>query len=264
MAKPDRHERGTARFCAGVPATLHWQGATLPCRAENLSRSGALLEGKLPTTAGPSIEVTLSSVAGDLSVRLPAEIRRIGSDDEGRLIQLGLQFGEITAAAAETLELLVARVIEGVTPAMLGMLPPNPTLRQVRDALERVPVAHRSALAVRGTARDRELLFQDGDPRVLDALARNPNLTPPEFRALLRIRKLLPRTLQQLARDSRWISSEEFKVMIACHPNTSFDVADRLIEGLSPGGQKKALLTPGLNPVLRAKLAQKGRRRVLR
>jgi hypothetical protein len=169
-------------------------------------------------------------------------------------------FQELSDAQRETLESLVARVVEGVSPAAIEALPHDASVRQIREALERIPAAHRAAIASRGAAREREIMIQDPDPQVLDALARNPNLTPPELRTLLRSRQLLPRTLQHLCRDGRWTGTEEFKINIACHPNVPFSVAERLIESLGADAKRRALVQPGLNPALRMKLGQKARR----
>lgn len=256
---PPKPNRGPSRFTAGLPAVLHWDGKDFDCRAVDLSRGGVLLVGDLPSAAGPAVATTLASAAGDLRVKLAAHVRRVSSDRDGSHIELGLEFGAITGAALDALERLLSRVIEGVAPAALEALPANASPQQVRAALDSVPPAHRAQLAVRGNPREREILMQDTDLNVLDGLARNPNLTPPEIRTLLRNKQLLPRTMQTLARDSRWTSSEELKIAIACHPNTPFPVAKRLIEALTPAGRKKALTQPGLNPTLRLQLGTKSR-----
>lgn len=262
-SKPPPPTRRATRFAAGVPAVLRWAGREFPCEAENLSRSGALLTGDLPLQAGPDVALSLASGAGDLRVSLGARVQR-ASVEEGGQVQLGVEFGEVGSGERETLESLVSRVVEGLLPASLASLPRGAPPQQVRSALEQVPVAHRASLALRGVAREREILLQDTDPQVLDGLARNPNLTPPEARTLLRARQLLPRTLEMLGRESRFAAVEELKILIACHPNTPFSAAERLINSLTPDGKKRALRQPGLNPELRFKLARQSRRKVVR
>ncbi len=255
-----RPKRGASRFLAGLPAVLTWEGDDYVCLAGDLSRSGVLLTGNLPSSSGPLVTVSLSSVAGDLRLTAVGQVARVIEDHENGEVRLGVTFDELTDRQRETLESLVARVVEGVSPAALESLPPDAQPRQIREALERIPVAHRASVAARGAVREREIMLHDSDPQVLDALARNPNLTPPEARVLLRARQLLPRTLQHLARDGRWTGSDEFKLHIACHPNAPLAVAERLVEGLSPDGRRRALVQPGLNPTLRMKLGQKARR----
>ncbi len=255
--------RRATRFAAGVPAVLRWEGREYPCEAQNLSRSGALLTGDLPQQAGPDVALALASGTGDLRLSLEARVQRARVEEGGR-VELGVEFGDVPDGDRQTLESLVSRVVEGLLPASLASLPRGAPPQQVRSALEQVPMAHRASLATRGVAREREILLQDSDPQVLDALARNPNLTTPEARALLRLRQLLPRTLETMGREARFAAVEELKILIACHPNTPFSAAERLIATLTPDGKKRALRQPGLNPEIRFKLARQSGRKVVR
>jgi hypothetical protein len=211
--------------------------------------------------AGPAIEVTLTSVGGDLAVRLHASVARTTIDPASGPVRLGIEFGPMADAAREKLDFLVARVVEGTAPAPLDGLSAQASPREIREALAQVPAAQRAALAARAMPREREILMQDTDPNVLDALARNPNLTPPELHGLLRSKQVLPRTLEHLARDGRATGIDDVKIAIACHPNAPFALAERLISTLTPEARKRAVLQPGLAPALRMKFAQDGRRR---
>jgi hypothetical protein len=250
------NRRQESRFAAGLTAILDAGRGDLPCRAENLSRGGVLLTGALPLDAGPNVRVTLTSTAGDLTLEVSGRVCRVLPDPEGGQHRLGIEFDELGPTDRQVLEDLVARVVEGMSPAAFADLRPGASAAEVREALERVPLAHRVALATRAQSRDREILIQDTNPLVLDALARNPNLTPLDFRALLRVRGLLPRTLQGLARDGKWSGSEEMRILIASHPNTPFADAERLAQTLGPDGRRKLLRRPGVNPALRLKLGQ--------
>jgi hypothetical protein len=77
------------------------------------------------------------------------------------------------------------------------------------------------------------------------------------MRALLRLRNLLPRTLEALARDAKW-SSAEVRVQIASHNNAPHALVERLATGLPPDAQRRLLQSPGLSPSLRLKLAGRG------
>jgi len=258
---PKRQDRGASRFPAGIPAVVRWDDDEFTCEAENLSRSGAMLTGNLPEAGPHRIEVDFTSGAGDLNVTLSARVSRASFDDEGRQVRLAVEFEDVSDADREVFEMLISRVIEGVAPAALTSLPADASPQQLRAALESVPVAHRASLAARGTPREREVLLKDPDPLVLDGFARNPGLTPPEVRTLLRVRNLLPRTMQMMARDSRWISAEEFKILIACHPNTPYSLAERLVDTLSPAGREKAIRQPGLKPAIRLQIGRKSGKR---
>ena len=69
-------KRRATRYMAGIPATVHSPIGDVPCRAFDLSRSGALLEGDLDYRQGERFPLTLRSVAGDLSVRVMATSER--------------------------------------------------------------------------------------------------------------------------------------------------------------------------------------------
>jgi hypothetical protein len=255
-----KSRRQSSRFVAGLSALVETARGVFSCRAENLSRTGVLLVGELPLDAGPTVRVTLASAAEDLKLTIPGRVVRVLPDPEEGQHRLGIDFDEIRDADRRVLEDLVSRVMEGMAPAAFD-LRPGASAEEVRDALERVPLPHRVALAARAQVRDREILMHDANPMVLDALARNPQLNPLEFRALLRVRNLLPRTLQALARDGRWTGSEEQRILLASHPNMPFPDAERLATSLSTEGRRQLVQRPGVNPTLRMKLGQREKKR---
>ena len=97
MTQRQEQKRGASRFAAGLPATLHVHGREYDCRAEDLSRAGTLLVGDLPDQAGPKVEVTVATPAGDLSVRVGAVVRRVLPAGEENPVRIGVEFGEIPA-----------------------------------------------------------------------------------------------------------------------------------------------------------------------
>jgi hypothetical protein len=176
-------KRGT-RFSAGVEAVLHAGGEDLVCRAHNVSRSGALLTGSLPSIQSETVGVTFRLPVGDFSLRLPGRVVRCLDDDENGSVSLGLEFQDLGEEDREGLEVLIARIMEGGHPGPIELLKPGATSQEIRDALEQVPIAHRIALAFRANLREREILLKDTRPPVLEALARNPNLRVDEAREL--------------------------------------------------------------------------------
>lgn len=256
VMEDSRESRKGSRFAAGLPATLHIGGRDHPCTVHNLSRTGALLRGRFPEpTTAAGIEISLHAPHGGLSVRLPGRLvrSRKEGEDENRL---ALQFGTLDPEQRDRLETLIARVIEGHTPAPIETLKPGASPAEVVRALEQVPVAHRVALAARATPREREFLRQDPSPQVLEALVRNRSLLPAEARTLATLPHLLPTTLEILATDPRWSSDEELKVLLASHPRVSLGLARRIVSGLGEPSLRKLVQRPGINPTLRGELAR--------
>jgi hypothetical protein len=246
--------RAKPRFLAALPASLRCGEKELPCEAFNLSRSGVLLIGNLPQPEEPDLEVRITTPSGDLELRALARVVHAQSDPASGESKLGLQFSQLEPAQNETIDLLVARIVEGMAPAALDTLPRGASATRTREALKKIPVPHRVALARRGQAREREILRQDPDPHVLDALARNPRITLPEIIALARLPHLLPSTIETMAADPRWKLNDEVRIMLATHPRASFATADRIVSGMSEVVLQRALHRPGLNPGVREKL----------
>ena len=155
------------------------------------------------------------------------------------------------------LESLVARVLEGVSPAPLATLHPASTPAEIRIALEKIPVHQRVSVAKRAMAQERQYLKHDLNPRVLEGLARNPNTHAEEIKALLRLPEHLPVTLEVISRDPRWQRNEEIRLAVATHPRVPLETAERLIEAMDKRQRQKALQASGLNPVIRERLVRK-------
>jgi len=166
-------------------------------------------------------------------------------------MKIGVQFMGLDADQRETVELLVSRVVEGMAPPSLETLPRGASDVQVRNALARIPLAHRIGLAKRAHSRERQFLRMDADPQVLEALARNPNITMPEIIALARLQQLLPSTLEILAEDPRWKHSDEVTILLATHPRATFQTVDKLIAKCNDLLLQRIIHQPGLNPAVR-------------
>ena len=242
------------RFMAALPATLRRGDEELPCEAFNLSRSGVLLVGKFPEPDEPDLELCITTPAGDRELRTVARLVHVQYDPEKDERKLGLQFTELDAAQHETVDLLVARIVEGMAPAALDGLSRTASPAEAHDALKKIPGAHRVALARRAQAREREFLRRDPEPQVLEALARNPRITLPEILALARVPHLLPSTIEIMATDPRWKRNDEIKVLLATHPRASFSTVEAIVSGLNDIVLQRVLLRPGLNPAVREKL----------
>ena len=255
-----RTER-SGRFQADLPASMQVDGLEYPCKAHNLGRDGVLLVGDFPMPEVHEVRVTVSSGGGDLQLTATARVVHCGEDPEGPGNRIGLQFLEIEEEDRATLDALVSRVVEGMTPAALEELPEKASPQEVREALERVPLPHRIMLAKRGLPKHREHLMQDQHLQVIDALARNPNLLLHEIVTLLRMPSLLPHTLATISKTPRWKGNEQVNVLVATHRNTPMAVAEAVVSRLRPAALQKAFQAPGLHAAVRAKLQRKlGRR----
>lgn len=247
-------QRGHARFLAALPAILRYAGDDLPCEAFNLSRSGVLLVGDLPQPEEPELELCIAAPAGDLELRAVARLVHVQRDDAQGVTRLGLQFIDLDAAHHETVDLLVARVVEGVAPAALEGLPDGASVAEIREALGKISTGHRVALAQRGQARERGILRHDPDPHVLEALARNPGISLPEIIGLARMPQLLPSTVEIMAGDPRWSGSDELKILLVTHPRATFSTADGIVSRMSDLLVQRVLRRPGLHPAVREKV----------
>ena len=253
---PSGPERAS-RFLAGLPASMQHDGLEHPCRAHNLGRNGVLLVGDLPMPEVHEVRVTVSSGSGDLQLTTDARVVHCEKNPEGPGNRIGLQFLEIEEEDRTTLESLVSRVVEGMTPAALEELPENASPQEVREALDRVPLAHRITLAKRGLPKHREHLMQDPHLQVIDALARNPNLLLHEIVTLLRMPSLLPHTLATISKDPRWRDHEQVNVLIASHRNTPLPVAEEVVSRLRRPALQKVIQAPALHAAVKAKLLRR-------
>jgi hypothetical protein len=245
------------RFQAGLPAALFDGDQEHACRAHNLSRTGVLLVGALPTPSGQEIEFAIRSPAGDLDQHFIGRVARIEEGGEGGERRLAVEFLALDLDQKEKLEMLLARVMEGMAPAPLEALRPGSPPHEIRKALESVPLAHRIGLAARAGPREREYLRQDIHPAVLESLTRNPNILLAEVRALLAVIHLMPSTLELIVADQRWSKDEEIRILVATHPHVSFPLAERITAGFQAPALKKMLARPTLNALLRDKIVRR-------
>ena len=257
MRKAEEIKKRGSRFSAGVESVLHAGGQDLDCRAHDLSRSGALLTGALPSMTDEAVEVTFRLPVGDFSLRLPGRIVRCQNGGEDGGVSLGFQFHDLGEEESENLEILVARVLEGGHPAPIEMLKSGASEQEIRDALEQVPIAHRIALAIRASLREREFLLKETRPPVLEALARNPVMLVAEARELAASRHVLGTTLELLARNPRWGKDEPLRVGIITNPRVPLPLATEIVGEMSPEILRKVMQQPGLHPSIRDQLMRK-------
>lgn len=198
--------------------------------------------GSLPELPADEVHLTLIAPRGDLRVVLRGRVaRRHRGAVRGEEDSVAIEFRDLERAEADGLETLLARLIEGTAPGPLDRLKPDAGPHEVRKALDAIPLAHRIALASRAGPRERELLRQDLQPPVLDALSRNPNLLLAEARALAALAHLPASAIEHLAADPRWSRDEELRLLLLGHPRTPVPLADRLLGDLGVFALKRLL-----------------------
>lgn len=251
MRKPDDFQRKKGRFLAGLNATLHAEGRDYTCVALDINRDGIMLAGDFPPPEEPDVRITVASSAGDLVLEVTGHVAYVRPQGE---THLGLHFEELDDPQRSTLESLIARVIEATAPAAMARLERGATGEEVRKALETMPVAHRIQLALRATPKERDFLSRDEDLQVIESLTRNPTITMPEVVSLVRRIKILPSTLDLVAKDHRWAGNEELKILIATHPRVSLPTAMRLVDTLTDIGLRKVIRKSGVHPAVRQRI----------
>jgi hypothetical protein len=245
------------RFPAGVPATVDVGGRSIPCSAENLSRSGVLLVGRLPSPAVERLEFTLKTPNGSFEVQLVGRAVRIDHDPARDEAHLAVEFVDLAAGKREELEVFLARLLESPPSGTLEGLRPGAAPHEVKKVLEAIPLPQRISLAQRGELKQREILRQDQHPAVLESVVHNPNLTLAEARALAASPFLMSGTIDLLAGDLRFRGDEELRMVLATHPRVSTVTAEKLTADFTPPQIKKLFARPGLNQLLREKLFRK-------
>lgn len=254
---PEDPTRRGYRFPAGVRATVNQGGHSIPCSADNLSRSGVLLVGRFPTPALERLEFTLNTPNGSFQLDLAGRVVRIDRDPAGETTHLAVEFVDMDQARNDALEIFLARLLEAPQPGSLESLRPGAPQHEIKRVLESIPLPQRIALAQRADLKQREILRHDQHPAVLESLVRNPNLTPNEARAVAASTFVQPGTIDLLASDGRFKGDEELRMVLATHAKVSTITAEKLTADFTPAQFRKLLARPGLNQVLREKLVKK-------
>lgn len=257
MTQPHESLHRAYRFPAGLPAVLHEGGSAFPCIAENVSRTGALLVGPFPPPSEERVDLTLKTPDGNYRGRFWGRVIRSDPDPGQDGLRLAVEFAELNDEGRATLEVLIARFLEGHATPALPELKPGTTPIEIKKGLDAIPLAHRISLAQRAGVKEREVLRHDQNAPVLEALIRNPNLLLLEARAIAALSCLQPGTIDILAGDQRFARDDELRIALASHPHVTLQTAEKLCEGLGAHQIRALLSRATLKPVLRKKLFKK-------
>lgn len=254
---PEGVHRGANRFRAGVRVDLNSGAGTVACEAENISKTGVLLVGPLPTPPAETLEFTIHAPTGSLKVHLLGRVIRAEADGHGE-VTVAIEFVGMDDAKRAGLDALLSRLLEvGSAQGPFDHLKPGVPPLEIKKALEAIPLPQRIALSARAGPKEREFLKLDTQPPVLEALCRNPSLTIAEARALAGSSHLMSGTLDALVNDLRFKDDEELRMIVATHPRVSIATAERVTLAFKAPQLKKLLARPGLNQLLREKLIRR-------
>jgi hypothetical protein len=243
------------RFKAGIPAMVHYRGRDYTCTAHDLSRTGVLLIGGIPWPADEIVKFRLDTPQGDKHLEFTGRVARVSEDNEQNGTALALEFDSITREERLELEAVLQRLIEKPAPGLLSGINPGSPARDIHNALDQIPVAERTSLALRALKPpDREILLHETHPLVLDSLARNPHLLETELLALLQNIHLMSRTLEQIAANGRFKDKPDVLIGIICHVRTPLPLAEKLLPQLSKPKLILLRQKPNLHANLRNKL----------
>jgi hypothetical protein len=254
----DQLPRRGYRFHAAVPAILHEGGRSVPCGAQDLSRTGVLLVGPFARPASERVDLTLKATSGSHEVRMQGRVVRVEPDEEPGELRVAVEFVDLDAAQKDALEVILARFLESHPPGgSLDSLKPGTPPHEVRKTLESIPLPQRISLAARAAQKEREFLRQDQHPAVLDSLVRNPNLALEEALAVAQSPYLTGPTIDLLAADPRFNKDESLRMALATNTRVSFATADKLTADFKLPQIRKLLTKPGLSQPLRDKLLKR-------
>ena len=246
--------RGAPRFITGLPADVLGSGAILPGETTNLSRSGALLRAAVGECLARPVRVRLTSARGDLRVELPSRVTRIVPIDSTSAAEIGVVFSAVPREVRERFESLLARVREASDSGALAAVPHDAKPEVVRGVLDKMSTMHRVRVAARAAAPERRWLHGDRDPRVQEALVRNPSVGAEEVLSIARAATVSPSVLETIVLDSRWTSREELMIVIASHPRATLRQAETACARLGAPARTRLLRRPYLHPTLRTRL----------
>jgi hypothetical protein len=124
--------------------------------------------------------------------------------------------------------------------------------RRLFEALRRMAVGEKVAVARFAHPDLFPALFAEGDLRVLEALLQNPRLTPDDVQRWLATGDPGPRGLSFLAAETKWAHRPGVRTAILLHPATPRASALALLRSASREELRRVCETPGADALLAA------------
>jgi hypothetical protein len=124
--------------------------------------------------------------------------------------------------------------------------------RRLFEALRRMAVGEKVAVARFVHPDLFSALFAEGDIRVLEALLQNPRLTPDGVLRWLATGNPLPESISFLVREARWALRPAIRAALLLHPSTPRASALALLTSASREELRRLCETPGVDALLAA------------
>lgn len=102
----------------------------------------------------------------------------------------------------------------------------------------------RAMLAVKASPEERKLLMTDADPKVIDLLLKNPNLSIAEVRTLAARRNITKRHLEYIALNTTWMADDQVRLVIARSPKIPDHLAQGILRPLPTATLRQIALEP--------------------
>ena len=103
----------------------------------------------------------------------------------------------------------------------------------LREQIRAMTVSERMRYAARAGRSGRMLLVTDHNPNVMKFLIRNPRIGREEVHRLLMNNRITPDILNIIAKERKWNSSEELRMLLIRHPKTPSGVVMKLMNSIS-------------------------------
>jgi len=106
-------------------------------------------------------------------------------------------------------------------------------------AIRKMSMHQKIVAAKRGNRSVRNIIFQEGNKKVMGFLLQNPQLSVPEVVQMLKMTGLAQDTIKLIAKNSNFSQSEEVKYHIVIHPRTPLPMALQTLIGLNQNSLAK-------------------------
>jgi hypothetical protein len=140
------------------------------------------------------------------------------------------------AALAE----VVGKVVSG------AILEPDAGESNPEKRIQAMTPSLRALLAIKANPAERLVLGRDSDPRVLDALLRNPSLSLEEARRLAARTNLTPSLFHHFIRHPVWMNDETMRLTLARNPRLPEFIAETVLPLLALPALKSLAESPNV------------------
>jgi len=164
-------------------------------------------------------EITLNVPWLGRQVRVMGRVTGTSNTPEGRRVHVQLEDGPLGR---------VDQIAELLGRFRQGKLVEEVHGETLAKRIKAMGPSLRSMLAVKANVEERKLLMTDADPKVIDLLLKNPNISIAEIRTLAGRRNVTKRHLEYIAHNTTWMADDQVRLVIARSPK----IPDHLAAGI--------------------------------